>query len=326
MISFRPRWGPAASAGLFVLALLAAAWRLPEPAAPLQLAAPTISPQANPTAWYRTQLPRAEAVAGPSTLTQLPDGRLAAAWLAGPVDDPATAAIWLSTLTRQGWTPPHKIALRESVAAGTLAHLGALGRPVLLAEGGWLHLWHSAAPPFGRLGGAIVHSVSTDGGKSWSRASRLPALAGGLTGPAQLLTDGGLVLPVALIRPDAAPSWLRLAATGRIVDRLRPTDQPPTLPATRGATAILRLADGRLLLAGHPANGSPTLQLWLSTDAGASWTPRQTITQASDEDAEFTHPSLLQSRDGLIHLTYTAHRQQIEHRAFSPAWLDTPAP
>ena len=325
-MAWPPRWRPAASAGLFALALLAAVWRLPEPAAPLQLAAPTISPQPSPSAWQRTQLPRAEAVAGPSTLTQLPDGRLAAAWLAGPVDEPDSAAIWLSTLTRQGWTPPHKIAVRESVAAGTLAHLGALGRPVLLAEGGWLHLWLSVAPPFGRLGGAIVHSVSTDGGKSWSRARRLPALAGGLSGPAQSLIDGGLVLPIASIRPDAAPAWLRLAATGRVVDKLQPTDQPATLPAIRGTPAILRLADGRLLLAGNPTNGSAALQLWLSTDAGANWTPRQTIAQASDAAAEFTHPCLLQSRDGRIHLTYTAHRQNIEHMAFSPTWLDAPGP
>ena len=121
------------------------------------------------------------------------------------------------------WRDIGKIASRESTAGATFMHAQGLGRPILWSEGGWLHLWYEAYP-LGRWAGAsIIHSLSTDGGRSWNRTQRLPVNAfGGLCsrlGQApRELADGGLLLPLGQAN-EGAP-WLRLAATGRIVDKL----------------------------------------------------------------------------------------------------------
>jgi hypothetical protein len=66
-----------------------------------------------------------------------------------------------------------------------------------------------------------MHSISTDGGRNWSRTERLESSPYGGFG-ARLgqtprpLADGGLLLPLA---PDG--SWLRLAATGHVVEKIR---------------------------------------------------------------------------------------------------------
>jgi len=86
--------------------------------------------------------------------------------------------------------------------------------------------------------------------------------------------------------------------------------------------ALLRLRSGRLLLAGNPASGRGTLSLWLSPDEGKTWQPGRTVETAADGGADFSHPNLLLSRDGRVHLAYTWRSQGIKHATFSEAWLD----
>lgn len=296
------------------------------PVAPLPPRIGTLAPEMS-----AQSLPTAAPLAGPASLAVLADGRLAAAWLASPEEDAANGAIWFSVLTRGVWQPPHRAATRESTAAGTFARLERLGRPQLYVEGSWLHLWYESLPLGEWAGGAIVHSLSTDGGKTWSKPERLglsplAALGNRLDGPPEALTDGGLRLPVTT-GWTRTRSDLRLSATGRIVEKTRlarpPGDEPchAELPDAR-----LRLASGRWLLAGNPPSGSQNLQLWLSNDDGRSWVPRRTVESAADAAAEFSSPQLAQTRDGRIHLLYTARRQAIRHLQFSEAWLDGGAP
>lgn len=91
----------------------------------------------------------------------------------------------------------------------------------------------------------------------------------------------------------------------------------PNLPL-----AALRLADGRLLLAGNPAAGRETLMLWISADDGRSWQESRVIEATTDSNASFTAPSLLLGRDGRIHLAYLRRSEGIRHASFSPAWVD----
>ncbi len=156
------RWG---SLGLFGIALLAAALQLVT-VPPTTFAPPPLPVVAASSAAMRAELlPRTAAQAGPSSLTTLPDGRIALAWLASPDEDASESAVWLSIQDRNGeWQPPQKAATRENTAAGTFARLNRIGRPVLWAEGSWLHLWYDALPLGDRAGGTIAHSISTDGG------------------------------------------------------------------------------------------------------------------------------------------------------------------
>lgn len=358
------RWS---SLALLTMGALAAIWQAPAPG-PLAFAPPALPrPALHEAPASVGQLPSSDTQLGPASLTTLPDGRIAAAWLAGPVDDPSAGAIWFSIFSSVGWQPARLAATRESTAAGTLAHLNRLGRPVLWAEGGWLHLWYESRL-IGEGPGAVIHYTrSTDRGQEWSKARRLQSSALGTTGsglgcPPLALADGGLLLPVARRAPGEGGEWLRLAATGRIVDKQRlPDDGIPSrpaglilsaqsallaqpryrtadagktweamaeagLPATQKPVALTRLPDGRLLLAGNGEAGTQSLHLWASANEGLHWQLKRTIEAGVDGAADFADPALAVAGDGRIHLAYTVRRQQIRHRVFGEAWLDGGSP
>ena len=155
---------------------------------------------------------------------------LAAAWL----DDGAaeTAAMRLAVRDNQGWREVGRIATRESTAAAAFMHARRLGRPILWAEGGWLHLWYEAYPLGPGAGASIMHSVSTDGGRSWQRTRRLESgpfggLGSRLGDIPRPLADGGVLLP--LEEDGREGPWLRLAATGHLVGQ--PRQLPSAAPA-----------------------------------------------------------------------------------------------
>ena len=383
MIALPPAAARWIAAALFAAGLAAAFLRLPQAAAPAFVPAfvPAFAPTASAHAGSPAEataseftLPAPAAQAGPASLALLPDGRVAAAWLAGPDDDASAASIWFATFGRDGWSPPQLAARRESTAAGTFAHMNKLGRPVLWAEGSWLHLWYESLTLGDWAGAAIVHSLSTDGGKTWSKAERLPvspfgALGSGLGGPPLALADGGLALPLDHRLFGRGGEMLRLSATGRLIDKVRlahplgssrpavvaldgqrglavaagDAGQRAVLTSADGgrqwsavpgidlagattAPALLRLAGGKLMLAGNPPGEGGTLRLWLSADEGRSWSAGPSIEAAADGAAEFADPALLQARDGRIHLAYTWRRQQIRHRVFSQSWLEAARP
>lgn len=205
-----PRW---LAIALFACGLIAAGWRIPTappleavPAPAVQLAADELPPAA------RNSPERV-------SLTRLADGRPAVAWLDN--GDAESAAIWLAIHDGKAWRELGRIASRESTAAAAFMHAQGLGHPILWAEGGWLHLWYEAYPLSRGAGASIMHSISTDGGRNWSRTERLESSPFGGFG-AHLgqtpwsLADGGLLLPLA-----QEGSWLRLAATGQVIEKIR---------------------------------------------------------------------------------------------------------
>ena len=91
------------------------------------------------------------------------------------------------------------------------------------------------------------------------------------------------------------------------------------IPNPDSSVAALRLQDGSLLLAGNPLeSGRYRLSLWRSTDQGRNWQEALVVENSVDKGDEFSYPTLLQDRQGMIHLVYTWKRQLISHRAMSP--------
>lgn len=95
-----------------------------------------------------------------------------------------------------------------------------------------------------------------------------------------------------------------------------------------GTDAVM-LRDGRALLVYNPTpagkdwwQGRGVLAVALSDD-GVRW--RRVLTLENSPKDEFSYPAAIQTRDGLVHISYTWKRRRIKHVALDPRLLSPPA-
>ena len=207
------------------------------------------------------------------------------------------------------WSPAQRLS--TSPLAGFGSSLGAA--PLALADGGLgLPLGHDLFAAYGEWLRLDARGQVTDKGR----------LAHPVPTPQVAVIALSDRHALALSRDAGPPPGLvRAILTDSAGLQWSATDDPgpanPNLPL-----AALRLADGRLLLAGNPVAGREKLMLWISADEGRSWQESRVIEAATDSNASFTAPSLLLGRDGRIHLAYLRRSEGIRHVSFSPAWID----
>jgi predicted neuraminidase len=88
------------------------------------------------------------------------------------------------------------------------------------------------------------------------------------------------------------------------------------LPNPSAGIDGLRLQDGRFLLVSNPtATGRHRLEVAASAD-GKAW---RRVVLLEDSPGEYSYPAAVQSRDGLVHVTYTWKRRRIQHVVLDPA-------
>lgn len=97
-----------------------------------------------------------------------------------------------------------------------------------------------------------------------------------------------------------------------------------SLPNPNSGTDAVTLADGRqLLVYNHTANtgqfpeGRDMLNVALSKD-GINW---EAIMTLEKEKGEFSYPAVIQTSDGMVHITYTYFRRSIKHALIDPRKL-----
>ena len=265
-----PRWLPPL---LFSLALAAAAWRAPMPAAPAFTPPPPAQPDHRPPFFAAALLPTAAPSAHAVTLAELADGRIAAAWFAGTREGAADVAVWFATLDNNGWSTPRAIATREGTAEATLAYVKKVGNPVLYAEGSRLHLWFVSVALGGWAGSSLNHSISSDDGTTWSPPTKLqtsPFLNISTLGraPPVPLADGGLGLPVYHEFIAKHGEWLRLTENGQIIDKVRMVQERRTL---QPAVAVLDEQHALAILRDGGSGSATRIRAATSTDGGEHW-------------------------------------------------------
>ncbi len=86
---------------------------------------------------------------------------------------------------------------------------------------------------------------------------------------------------------------------------------------------MVTLQDGRfLMIYNHLGSGKTgwgrrgLLNLAISQD-GKAW--RKVAVLEQEEKAEFSYPAIIQTADGLVHMSYTWKRQRIKHVVLDPA-------
>ncbi len=195
---------------------------------------------------------------------------------------------------------------------------------------GWMTRNHPTVLPDGRIllplysdgFNLSLIGISDDQGESW-RASG-PIVGYGPTQPTIVRKkDGGLV---AYLRDEGnAPQRVQYATSSDNGETWSPSVDLD-IPNPSSSLEVLVLQDGRwLMLCNDLEEGRHRLVVKLSDDEGATWSTTRQVEPADSDATSFEYPSILQSRDGLLHLSYTRKNSggnTIAHCTLNLAWLE----
>jgi len=224
-----------------------------------------------------------------SSVTELPDGGLLAAWFGGSREGAGDVRIFGSRYDPVGgvWGTDFTIAEREATGLELGRYVKKLGNPVVhQGEDGVLRLFYVSVSLGGWAGSAVNLKTSGDGGHSWGSARRLITspflnLSTLVKGPPIYFQDGSLGLPVYHEFLGKFGELLRLDGAGRVLDKRRLTFgadslQPVVLPADpKRAIALSRYA----------GKGPRRVVAVRTEDGGLHWSDAESLTLANPNSA-----------------------------------------
>lgn len=222
---------------------------------------------------------------------------------------PSPSTWWGMVMTSEDegrtWSTPRR--LPEGV-------LGPIkNKPVQLANGDIL----SSSSTEGKDGWRVHFERSSDGGKTWTVSPRMndgktieaiqPSVLfhGGDKLQAVGRTQQGKVFEI--WSQDSGKSWGEMSLT--------------SLPNPNSGTDAVTLKDGRqLLVYNHSAQEKrrTPLNVAVSKD-GKEWLAAAVLEDDPGAPNGFSYPAVIQTRDGLVHITYTWKRERIKHVVVDPA-------
>jgi predicted neuraminidase len=156
--------------------------------------------------------------------------------------------------------------------------------------------------------------LSRDEGESWGVIGAVPGEPN--QHPTLVARPDGTIL--ALLRPSGRRANV-LQSVSVDAGRTWSAAEPTALPCPHAAIDAVFLADGRIALAwnDNPERRNP-LTLALSEDGGDTWPFRRNILTG---EGSFHYPAIIQTRDGLLHVTLTNNRRTIDHVVLTPDWI-----
>lgn len=291
-----------------------------------------------------------------STIIQNGKG-LIAAWFGGTAERNPDVGIWVSRYNKGKWSNPaevangiqhkdkrypcwnpvlynagkeillfYKVGPSPSAWWGELITSGNKGRtwskacrlpediigpvknkPVLLRNGVLL------CPSSTENEGWRLHmEFTSDNGLTWERTT---ALNERLTGAIQ---------PSVLIHPDGRLQLLCRSTVSKILTSWSTDNglrwsglEPLILPNPNSGIDAVTLKDGRhLLIYNHLEKGRYTLNAAISEN-GTDW-KAAVLLENEKPGTEFSYPAVIQTNDGMVHITYTWNRKQIKHVVLDP--------
>lgn len=238
-------------------------------------------------------------------LTTLPSGEILLFYKAGT--SPLTWSGFLITSTDNGnsWSDPHILP------AGVLGPIK--NKPLLLSDG--TLLCGSSVQSYEAWGCYVDRTK--DRGKTWKKSNPInvdghpegiiqPTLFCGNRGTIQMLTRSR---GIGYICSSKSYDW------GRTWTPAIPTK----LPNPNSGIDAVRIKDGRIFLVYNDSHTKRTpINLALSKDGGNHW---EMILTLEEGEGSFSYPAIIQTADGLIHITYTWNRKNIKHLVLDPTLL-----
>jgi predicted neuraminidase len=235
-------------------------------------------------------------------LFAVPDGKLMLFYKVGP--SPSSWWGMLTTSDDQGenWTPGVRL---PGSFVGPIKN-----KPVLLADGRLL-----CGTSTEDRGWRVHMEWTADQGKTWQGTKPL--------------NDGKklhAIQPTILVHGD---TQLQILCRGRGTDKIvqaNSSDGGKTwsaltlsdLPNPNSGIDAVTLSDGRhVLIYNHTMRGRSPLNLAVSVD-GRRW---QAGVVLEDTPGEYSYPAIIQSADGLVHVTYTWKRSRVKHVTIDPTSL-----
>lgn len=296
-----------------------------------------------------------------STVVELPNGDIMAAWYGGDNERATNVAIYASIRKKGGktWAKPWIIQDAPDKSEGN---------PVLwMGPDGKIWFFYVTIQKVTWNEAFIYFRKSGDGGKTWSEPAQMTKKMGWMTRNKLLrLANGDILLPIYnemlfdsefLISSDGGGTW----AWSSII-RSPGTNLQPTVVQLSDGSLLAGMRTGSknglmwwsrsksnghkwskpynneiknphsacdmsMLANGHIAlvyNDSGTarnpLTVAISTDEGATWPHKRNLEYDLANAGSFAYPAIIQSSDGLIHVTYSYNRDSIKHAAFSEEW------
>ncbi|MEJ7586685.1 MAG: exo-alpha-sialidase [Ferruginibacter sp.] len=220
-----------------------------------------------------------------------------------PGDDFATevAAIFKKLPdNKAGWSayaPPYDDLTIEASKDTRKRSIGWMTRikPLLLDSNRILLPLYSDGFSFSML------AISDDDGTTWR--SSLPLVGRGNIQPALVLKKDGTI--AAYMRDNGdAPSRVQVSESNNKGESFSAAIKS-SIPNT-ASVELLVLQDGRWAFVGNDIeDGRYRLSLYFSDDEGKTWKWKYYIENEPPGKGSFSYPSLIQSKDGLLHLTYS---------------------
>jgi predicted neuraminidase len=180
-------------------------------------------------------------------------------------------------------------------------------KPVILSNGELL------CPSSTENDGWRVHmEFTTDNGLSWARTAAINDKQTGAIQPTILIHRGSMIQMLCRSTSswilsswseDNGHTWNALTSAG--------------LPNPNSGIDAVSLKDGRqLVVYNHLTKGRNILNVAVSED-GREW-KAAAILENDAKGTEFSYPAVIQTNDGLIHITYTWNRKLIKHVVINP--------